>query len=178
MTDIKKILRQVAGIALPIGASVLNAETGGVLKPLTDRLLETLGAAIPDPAVRAQMERAAQEHSAELEKVELEYAAQVAAIAQKDRASAREREVSVRDETPHRLAFLMVAFFCLYSLSLLAMPLVERYGIKPDGALLATIGTVLGYAIGEVKTVFNYYFGSSSGSATKTDIISDIAKSK
>ncbi len=178
MADIKKILRQVAGIALPIGAGVLNAETGGAFRPLTDKLLATLGAAIPDPAVRAQLEQAALVQSNELEKAELEYAAHIAEIAQKDRASARERETVVRDETPHRLAFLIVAFFCLYSLALLAVPLVERYGIKPDGALLATIGTVLGYAIGEVKTVFNYYFGSSSGSATKSETISDIAKAK
>ncbi len=178
MTDIKQILQKIAGVALPIGAGVLNAETGGALKPLTDRILETLGAALPDPEAKEALRQAAAVQANELQKAEMEYASQVAAIAQKDRASARERETVVKDETPHRLAFLIVAFFCLYSMALLAVPLVERYGIKPDGALLATIGTVLGYAIGEVKTVFNYYFGSSSGSATKTDIISDIAKSK
>lgn len=176
MADIKSILQKIAGVALPVGAGVLNAETGGALKPLTDRLLATLGAALPDPAARAALEQAAIERSAELNKAEMEYAAQIAAIAQQDRASARLRESTVKDSTPKILAYSIVAFFCLYSTMLLLEPVAERWGLKPDPVLIGTIGTVLGYAIGEVKTVFNYYFGSSQGSMVKTEVLAELAK--
>ena len=83
-----------------------------------------------------------------------------------DRASARNREVAVRDTTPTTLAWIIV----LASVALGAT-VVSGYVTK-DPSLAGIVGTVIGYVFSESKQVLAYYFGSSSGSARKTELLS------
>jgi hypothetical protein len=88
-------------------------------------------------------------------------------IAADDRASARSREIQVRDKTPTVLACVVtIGFFGLLALVCFHEP---PSGMKD--ILLAMIGT-LGTAW---VSVISYYFGSSSGSRAKDDTIAGLS---
>lgn len=82
-----------------------------------------------------------------------------------DRDSARKREVALRDKIPGMLAFSVTfGFFA-------TLYYVIRFGVASGvdsmlvGSLLGTLGTAW-------VSVVTYYFGSSSGSDKKNDILS------
>lgn len=80
----------------------------------------------------------------------------------KDRDSARNREVQTKDNTNKVLAFTIVgAFIALVAGTLLGWA-------KVDSALA---GTLVGYLSAKAEQVLAYYFGSSSGSAQKTELL-------
>jgi len=80
-----------------------------------------------------------------------------------DRASARAREMAVRDKVPGRLAFVAVAgFFGVLGL----MIFVEIPAAAQDPLMI-----MLGILGAMVTGVINYYFGSSAGSADKNNTI-------
>lgn len=84
-------------------------------------------------------------------------------IAAGDRDSARKREVDTKDKTPIILALLItMGFFGILAYMLM-------YGLNKDAsdALLIMLGS-LGTAWGSVVA---YYFGSTSGSARKTEML-------
>lgn len=87
-----------------------------------------------------------------------------------DIANARGREEVVKDKTPMFLAVaITVGFF-----GLLAFLCV---GTPPPGSM--TILNIMTGALGTAWIgIVNYYFGSSSGSAAKSDTISKIAGAK
>jgi hypothetical protein len=88
---------------------------------------------------------------------------QLEQLAVADRKSAREREMAVKDWTPKLLAGgITVGYF-------LVLWYMLDHGLPKDGgeALLVMLGA-LGGAWGSVVA---YYFGSSSGSAAKNDLL-------
>ena len=90
------------------------------------------------------------------------------AIDANDRASARSREMAVRDKTPAVLAGLITLGF----FSVLAFML--RFDVPASGrdALLVMLGA-LGGGWGSVVA---YYFGSSAGSAQKNELLGRLTK--
>jgi hypothetical protein len=88
-----------------------------------------------------------------------------------DRANARARETIVKDWTPRILAYGVVALtFILEGIILL-----RGQPVGVDGVVL---GRILGTLDAATIMVLTYYFGSSVGSASKTDALNQIAVAK
>jgi hypothetical protein len=76
--------------------------------------------------------------------------------------SARKREAAVLDHTNRNIAYVVVgAFIAMVAATLLGYAKVE--------SVLA--GTLVGYLSAKCEQVLAYYFGSSSGSAKKTELL-------
>lgn len=87
-----------------------------------------------------------------------------------DTANARAREAAVKDSTPQVLAYLTTAGFFAALIGTFYIPI-------PDASK-----AIIFSMIGSLGTVWinqqGYYFGSSAGSAAKTDTINKIAAAK
>lgn len=85
-----------------------------------------------------------------------------------DRNSAREREVKTGDVwTPRLLAATIIGGF----LAMVASVLLGKVSGITDPVAAGMIGTLIGYVSAKADQVVSYYFGSSAGSAAKTDLL-------
>jgi len=92
------------------------------------------------------------------------------AIRQRDRASARAREIALKDWAPGILAtVVIVGFFATVGYVLSGQ-------LELDGRAGVLIGTIVGYVSAKADQVIAYYFGSSKGSVEKTKALSDMAR--
>ncbi len=155
MPDVKKILAKVAptlahALGGPLAASAVRfiGRTLG-LKVESAADLEAL---VTDP-----------EHLARLAEAERQFRLELERIAQADRASARAREMKVRDRTPRVLAYALTVGFFLILGGLLFLEI-------PEGGREA-LYIMLGALASAYTAVVAYYFGSSAGSNRKNDIL-------
>lgn len=96
-------------------------------------------------------------------KLGFDNAQKIEELANADRASARAREIAVKDMTPKVLAYTVtVGFFGL-------LACLFYFDVPKDSQpIIYSMVGVLGTAW---ISVMNYYFGSSSGSAAKTQLL-------
>ncbi len=160
-----------AGLGGPFGVMAASAvgKAIGVDKvdPSCDAIHDAIASAMGDDTKRLALLQ--QEQSFSLQMAELGYknATDLEEIAEKDRESARNREIQVRDWMPKVLSILAV-------ISLLAcIALLAFLNLPPGGrdAILILLGAV----VASYKDVYGYYLGSSAGSAAKDQTISKIA---
>lgn len=86
-----------------------------------------------------------------------------------DMKSARDREASVRDNTNRILAYTIVgAFVGMVGTALLGYAKVDN----------VMAGTLVGYLSAKCEQVLAYYFGSTAGSARKTELLAASTPSK
>lgn len=141
------------------------------LDPLTavldvgGKLLDRL---FPDPSQRdeAKLKLLDLQTNGELAKIAAE--TNIAKIDADDRNSARQREMTVRDKLPGILAIGITAGF----FGILAWML--KFGVPDKGGealfiMLGSLGTAWGQCI-------SYYFGSSSSSEKKTQLMASMSK--
>jgi len=172
--DWKATLKSVApmiGTALggPFGGAAAKVLVG-VLDPSgkTDsgsdsEVAKLVADAMGDINKVAQIQQAEQQFKLQMTQLGFENQRDLETIAFKDRDSARNREIQIRDWTPKVLGFIItVGFFGI-------LVFMMKYDI-PDKSR-----DVLNIMIGALGTawisVVTYYFGSSAGSARKTEMM-------
>lgn len=164
--SLSDIAKKVAELGLPILGGALGGP-GGVL--VAKGLAAALGCSsekpediLKDLSESAEMRLKARQFEMENERELKKLAIEEKRIDMEDRASARTRESSVKDNTNRVLAFTIVGSF----VALVGGTLVGY--AKVDSALA---GTLVGYLSAKAEQVLAYYFGSTSGSREKTQLL-------
>lgn len=171
-TDVMKkafpFISAAASLGGPVGtiAATVVGKALGVdnVEPTTEGVSTAIATAFADPTQRAALIKAEQDFQVQMQELGYKDAEALAATAEADRASAREREIQVKDLTPRLLAVVVLsaAFF--------AEGYVLRYGYPPNVAG-ELVGRILGTVDAAVMLVLSYYFGSSAGSDRKTELL-------
>lgn len=147
----------VAGLALAKALGVDEAKAGDA-----EALAAAVQGANPDQLLK--LKEADQEFALQMQRLGYENLQALEKIAADDRASAREREVKAGDSwTPRALAGVVILGWIVVQWFLLTrlVPAENReIVIRGLGTLDMAVGLVLGY-----------YFGSSAGSAQKTEML-------
>jgi hypothetical protein len=171
-TDVMKkafpYISAAASLGGPVGtiaATIVGKAIGASnVEPTTEGISTAIAAAFADPQQRAALIQAEQQFQLQMAELGYKDAESLAATAEADRASAREREVQMKDLTPRVLAaIVLIAAF-------VGEGYVLRYGYPPNVAG-ELVGRILGTVDAAVMLVLSYYFGSSSGSDRKTELL-------
>ncbi len=157
----------IVGLATHLFPETLGAVMGGSdaakAAPLVEAAVrETTGATTPAAVLSALAADPAKE--AELQAKLGAIAIEFERIAAADRANARQREIAVKDWTPRILAYIAVVGTFAMLAALMVVEIPEGNQRLFDLILGAVLGT--GFA-----GSFNYFLGSSAGSARKTDLL-------
>ncbi len=166
----KKTLAAVApllgsAVGGPFGL-VAGRAIGAALLGKPDASEDELEAAVlsADPAALLKLRAAEQQFKADMKKLDVD----LEKIAASDRANARDRQIKTGDPMPAVIALAALAgFFGILG----AMVFV----VLPPGAA-APLNVMLGTLGGLVLSIGNYYFGSSRGSAEKTEMLKRMMK--
>lgn len=167
MMDWKSLLGTVApwiGTALggPLGgmAATAIAEVFGLSEKTEDAIRQALSGATPEQMLA--LKQADQQFAMRMQELGFQNVQALEKIAADDRDSARKREAAVLDYTPRILAYLIVGGF-----------LGMAYGVlfKQMSADSVLAGTIIGYLSAKAEQVAAYYFGSTAGSARKTELL-------
>lgn len=171
------------GIINAVAPTIATAIGGPVAGIAVQKLQQFFGVKT-DQEVDAALTVATPDQLAQLRKIDDDFKAQMAQIGfdeEKlrfdDTASARQMQVSTRDPTAGRLAWLVIGGFLVFSVAeAIAMTLYPEQVAKIPAAAWSTIGVILGYLANEAKAAAGFYFGSSAGSQAKDQTLADIAK--
>lgn len=150
----------------PTVATALGGPLGGLAVSALGKALgidnatqESVSAALQAGNLTGEQLAAIKQAEIDLKKHESDNGFKFAELDIRDRDSARQREIAVRDKTPGILAYLVTLGF----FGVLSFLLVQGAPPKGGEALLVMLGA-LGAAWG---AVVNYYYGSSSSSKAK-----------
>jgi hypothetical protein len=172
--DILKAVGPLLGQVAPTLATAMGGPLAGLaVKTLSNVLL---GHEEGDAeAVSAAIQNATPEQLSDIKKIDADFKIRMKEleidlerISAGDRDSARKREIEIKDHMPKILAVgITIGFFgCLFWMFI--------YGVPKNGneALLLMLGALQTAFTG----VIAYYFGSSSGSKAKTDLMASKEK--
>lgn len=165
-----KDLASIVGKAAPILGTLLGGPAGGAVGGLIASALGTgndpaeVSAALANPDAAIKLREIESRRQVELQSLAVEMAKAELVASTADRASAREREAKTGDTfTPRSLALLVTLGF----FGVLGYLLAAGKPAQGGDALLVMLGS-LGAAW---TAIVAYYFGSSAGSAAKTEIL-------
>lgn len=176
-TDVMKKAFPFISIAAGLGGPLGNMAAGalgkalGVDKPDPGKIPDLIADAMATPEQRLALQKAEQDFQAQMAELGYKDRETMEALAVQDRDSARNREILLRDWYPKLLA-TVVCVLCFTGEFL-----YFRHG-GPPNASPELIGRILGTLDSALILVLGYYFGSSSGSAAKTDVISKLSEGK
>ena len=166
MKTILPTLVPALGLGGPLGQLAANAigKAIGVEGLTPDKAESAIEAAqAKDPDILLKLKQVDADFQLKMAELGFESAQKLEEVAAGDRASARLREMTVKDKIPAILAVgVTVGFFSLLGLfAFREIPVASQ--------------TILNVLVGSLGTawigIINYYFGSSSGSASKTALL-------
>lgn len=155
------------GILTKIAPTIATAVGGPFAGTATQAIIGALGLApdTPPEEVARAVVAATPDQLLAIKKAENEYAVRVKELdlssdqlAKEDTASARAREVALRDHTPKALAVLAV----INAMAITWMALSGKVQVQGEFAAMVVSLMLTPYTL-----VYGYYFGSSMGSARK-----------
>lgn len=166
--DWKSIISTVApwiGTALggPLGGMAVSAvaDAFGLSEKTTDAVKQALSGATPEQMLA--LKNADQQFSISMQKLGFDHIETLQKLSNDDMASARQREMVVKDYTPRLLIlFITVGFFGILGFMLLFEVPEKNQTIL--NVMLGSLGTAW------LAGVY-YYFGSSTSSDRKTELI-------
>jgi hypothetical protein len=157
-------------------APTIAMAVGGPFGPLAATALSAVLGTGDSKAAEAALLTATPDQLLALKKAEDDFTVQMRTLgiadeklAFDDTASARAREVAVKDNTPRIIAYLVILLVLIAEGSMFFVG-------QPKGMDGVVLGRILGTLDSALLLVLGYYFGSSAGSAAKDRTISDIAK--
>lgn len=152
----------------PLAGGIVTAIGGilGISEPTQDKISEALetGKMTPDQIAeikKLELQLKAQEKELGFKFEELEF---------KDRDSARQMQIATRSEIPGYLAIAIVGGF-FFILTGMGTGLFEADNNQPMLVMLGALGTAF-------VQVLSYYFGSTSGSSRKTELLAQASAVK
>lgn len=173
--NLSEKVKQIIAAVAPTAGAMFGGPLGGLAGNIIAQKLGADQTADPERAVEDAVLGQKPEVIAQLRQAEMDLQKHLAdngidleRIAAEDRASARAREIALKDHTPAILAYgVTVGFF-----GTLAFLLWHGKPETGGDALLVMLGA-LG---GAWAAIVSYYFGSSAGSKEKTTALTQIAK--
>lgn len=164
-------LGAIAGIVVPgaapligIASSILGAKLGQAVTPTADGIANVLETALGTPAQHAALLDAEHAFQQAMQQMNYQHESDMEAIAERDRESARTMQVQTKSWIPGFLAVgVTIGFFGLLAL------IVFR---PPPAASAAMLNIMLGALATAWVAIVMFYFGSSAGSARKTELLS------
>jgi hypothetical protein len=176
ITGIQKafpFISAAASLGGPFGvmaASVVGKAIGADKAPsgTADSISNAIASAMASPEQRAALLKAEQDFQMQMAELGYKNVEDLEKISSDDRASARQREMTLKDRIPASLAIMVTLGF----FGVLGFMLKWQIPVSGHDAMLLMLG-----GLGSAWTsVVAYYFGSSSGSASKDVTISKIAQ--
>jgi hypothetical protein len=171
--DWKSIISTVAPtIATALGGPLAGMATSAVSKALLGKAdgtaaeIEDTITKSTDPSILLKVKQADQEFAAKMKELDID----VYKIGAEDRASARSREVALKDWMPKVLALLYTFGYFLI------LTLLWYHPIPADSSSKDLLNTLLGVISAAQMAIITYYFGSSAGSARKSEMIDQMKK--
>ncbi len=152
----------LGGMAMKVVAEVLGLPADSSEKDVS----KAMAAATPDQLLA--LKQADQDFAVRMRELDID----LEKIAASDRDSARKREAQVKDWMPRVLSLVVVGGF-MATVFLVLMGVVE--GMK-DPLTATTVGTLIGFVSAKAEQVIAYYFGSSSSSQQKTQLLAGAQK--
>jgi hypothetical protein len=152
----------------PLGvmaASIVGKAIGADKAPenTTDAIHEAIATAFTDQTLRASLIKGEQDFQVQMAALGFKSADDMAATDAADRASARNREIQVRDRTPEIVLYMLLALLSGVLVALFILP------IPTDNK--AVVFTLVGALVGLVTAGGNYFYGTSRGSERKTELL-------
>lgn len=166
-----------AGLAT-MGLKTLNDKLGTKAKNAEEAEAAYLNAS---PADRLAMKTEDDNFALQCQAMGIKEHTDIAKIDADDRASARNREIAIKDSTPRVLAYIYAGgFFVTLTAHIWFLVYIVLHHIVIDAVLmtlvLTPVSTLEGVLIGMVLGSKEYFFGSSAGSAEKSKQIAEMAK--
>lgn len=163
--------RALVGAVAPTIATALGGPVAGLaVKALSNAVLgrddggeQEIAAALQgaSPETLAAIKKADQDFAVRMKELDID----VYRLDQLDRVSARDRERAVGGyANPILAAVILSGFFACGAAVIFG-------GAGGDPVTASLVGAVIGYASAKADQVVSYYFGSSAGSKSKTDLM-------
>ena len=145
----------------------------------TDGITQVMQSGQMTPEIIANVRAADQKHAElmaqqgiDMAKLNADFQSAIIDANVKDRDSARQREIAVKDQTPARLAYMVIGgFFGVSIAQLIALMFFPDYAAKIPSQGWLLIGNISGYLAAEAKSAASYYFGTTQASNDKNDMI-------
>lgn len=171
-TDWKSIVGSVAPtIAAALGGPLVGMAASALSQAILgkpDASEAEIGEALSksnNPEILLKLKTAEQEFAARMKELDIN----LEKIAADDRASARQREIAVKDNTPRNLAYLYTGGYFIMLAALF------KFGV-PDEGSKDLLNTLIGILSAAEVGIITYYFGSSAGSARKSEMLDKMLK--